>query len=43
MTATIGVAVGLGSLGVAPLSTVFTLVILALAGLLDNDQPTKNQ
>lgn len=33
MTAAIGVAVGLGSLGVALLSTVFTLIILALAGL----------
>jgi putative Mg2+ transporter-C (MgtC) family protein len=32
MTAAIGVAVGLGSLGVALLSTLFTLVILALAG-----------
>ena len=32
MTAAIGVAVGLGSLGVAVLSTVFTLIILALAG-----------
>jgi putative Mg2+ transporter-C (MgtC) family protein len=42
MTAAIGVAVGLGSLGVALLATVFTLIILALAGLLDNDQQTKN-
>jgi putative Mg2+ transporter-C (MgtC) family protein len=32
MTAAIGVAVGLGSLGVAFLSTFFTLVILLLAG-----------
>src|ERR671917_508515 len=32
MTAAIGVAVGLGSLGVAVLSTLFTLIILALAG-----------
>ncbi len=31
MTAAIGVAVGLGSLGVALLSTVFTLIILTLA------------
>jgi putative Mg2+ transporter-C (MgtC) family protein len=31
MTAAIGVAVGLGSLGVALLSTIFTLVILSLA------------
>jgi uncharacterized membrane protein YhiD involved in acid resistance len=33
MTAAIGVAVGLGSLGVAALSTLFTLIILTLAGL----------
>ncbi len=32
MTAAIGVAVGLGSLGVAMLSTILTLIILALAG-----------
>lgn len=32
MTAAIGVSVGLGSLGVAVLSTLFTLIILALAG-----------
>jgi putative Mg2+ transporter-C (MgtC) family protein len=32
MTAAIGVAVGLGSLGVALLSTVFTVIILAFAG-----------
>ncbi|HEX7314595.1 MAG TPA: MgtC/SapB family protein [Pyrinomonadaceae bacterium] len=31
MTAAVGVAVGLGSLGVALLSTIFTLVILSLA------------
>ena len=31
MTAAVGVAVGLGSLGVAILSTVFTLVILSIA------------
>lgn len=36
MTAAIGVAVGLGSLGVALLSTLFTLIILALAGLYDS-------
>jgi putative Mg2+ transporter-C (MgtC) family protein len=35
MAAAIGVAVGLGSLGVALLSTLFTLVILTLAGRLD--------
>ena len=33
MTAAIGVAVGLGSLGVAALSTLFILIILTLAGL----------
>ncbi len=32
MTAAIGVAVGLGSLGVAIIGTLFTIVILALAG-----------
>jgi putative Mg2+ transporter-C (MgtC) family protein len=32
MTAAIGVAVGLGSLGVALLSTIFTVVILSLLG-----------
>lgn len=32
MTAAIGVAVGLGSLGVAALSTLFTLTVLTLAG-----------
>jgi putative Mg2+ transporter-C (MgtC) family protein len=42
MTAAIGVAVGLGSLGVALLSTVFTLVILSLSELLDRDQETQN-
>lgn len=36
MTAAIGVAVGLGSLGVALLSTFFTLIILALAAPLEN-------
>jgi putative Mg2+ transporter-C (MgtC) family protein len=36
MTAAIGVAVGLGSLGVALLSTLFTLIILALAGPLED-------
>lgn len=35
MTAAIGVAVGLGSLGVALLTTILTLIILALAGLYD--------
>lgn len=33
MAAAIGVAVGLGSLGVALLSTLFTLIILGLAGI----------
>jgi putative Mg2+ transporter-C (MgtC) family protein len=36
MTAAIGVAVGLGSLGVALLSAIFTLIILALAGPLEH-------
>ncbi len=35
MTAAIGVAVGLGSLGVALLSTVFTLIILSVLGRLE--------
>ena len=34
-TAAIGVAVGLGSLGVALLSTLFILIILSLAGQLE--------
>lgn len=33
MTAAIGLAVGLGSLGIALLGTLFTVVVLALAGL----------
>ena len=41
MTAAIGVAVGLGSLGVALLSTFFTLIILALAGPLDSNAERK--
>jgi putative Mg2+ transporter-C (MgtC) family protein len=36
MTAAVGVAVGLGSLGVALLSTFFTLVILSFAGQLEH-------
>ena len=36
MTAAIGVSVGLGSLGVAMLSALFTLIILALAGPLEH-------
>src|ERR671913_2620744 len=36
MTAAIGVAVGLGSLGVAILSTILTLIILALAAPLEH-------
>lgn len=36
MTAAIGVAVGLGGLGVALLATLLTLIILALAGLYDS-------
>lgn len=41
MTAAIGVAVGLGSLGVALLSTFFTLIVLALAGPLENRSENK--
>ena len=33
MTAAIGVAVGLGSLGIALMGTLFTLIVLALEGL----------
>jgi len=36
MTAAVGVAVGLGSLGVALLSTVFTLIILSFAGRVEH-------
>jgi len=36
MTAAIGVAVGLGSLGVALLSTLFLLIILSLAGQIEH-------
>lgn len=43
MTAAIGVAVGLGSLGVALLSTVFTLIILALAGPLEGEDERKQE
>lgn len=42
MTAAIGVAVGLGSLGVALLSTVFALVILTLAVLLEDHAKKKH-
>jgi putative Mg2+ transporter-C (MgtC) family protein len=47
MTAAIGVAVGLGSLGVALLSTVFTLIILSLAKRFerpdDDDKPAAEE
>jgi putative Mg2+ transporter-C (MgtC) family protein len=43
MTAAIGVAVGLGSLGVALLSTLFTLIILALAGPFESWFSKKNE
>jgi putative Mg2+ transporter-C (MgtC) family protein len=36
MTAAVGVAVGLGSLGVALLSTLFTLIILSFSGRLEH-------
>lgn len=41
MTAAIGVAVGLGSLGVALLSTVFTVIVLALAGPFERQSETE--
>jgi len=46
MTAAVGVAVGLGSLGVALLSTVFTLIILSLAKRFerpDDDKPAAEE
>ncbi len=45
MTAAIGVAVGLGSLGVALIGTLLTLIILALAGLFESraEQRTKER
>jgi uncharacterized membrane protein YhiD involved in acid resistance len=43
MTAAIGVAVGLGSLGVALLSTLFTLIVLALAGPLEDKAETRRR
>ena len=43
MTAAIGVAVGLGSLGVALLSTFFTLIILLAAPLEARVQAEKDQ
>lgn len=42
MTAAIGVAVGVGSLGIALLSTVFTLIILALDGPLEKFKQNHN-
>jgi putative Mg2+ transporter-C (MgtC) family protein len=42
MTAAIGVAIGLGVLGLAILGTVFTLVILALASKLENHDLKRN-
>jgi putative Mg2+ transporter-C (MgtC) family protein len=43
MTAAIGVAVGLGSLGVALLSTLLTLIVLGVAGTLENRLIKKDQ
>jgi putative Mg2+ transporter-C (MgtC) family protein len=45
MTAAIGVAVGLGSLGVALLATLMALIILALSGPLDSffDRPDQEK
>jgi putative Mg2+ transporter-C (MgtC) family protein len=42
MTAAVGVAVGLGSLGVAILSTLFTLAILSLAGRYESKDEARN-
>lgn len=43
MTAAIGVSAGLGSLGVALLSTFFTLIILVLAGPLEDRAEKRRQ
>lgn len=43
MTAAIGVAVGLGSLGVALMSTFLAVIVLALAGVIDSRAETKRQ
>jgi putative Mg2+ transporter-C (MgtC) family protein len=43
MTAAIGVTVGLGSLGVAVISTVLTLIVLALAGPLEHKLNTRRE
>ena len=43
MTAAIGVAVGLGSLGVALLATVMTLIVLSLVGSSDHPAPRPDQ
>jgi putative Mg2+ transporter-C (MgtC) family protein len=41
LTAAIGVSVGLGSLGVAILATIFTLIVLALAGVIESRDEQK--
>ena len=43
MTAAIGVAVGLGSLGVALMSTLLTMIVLALAGIVDTRADKKRK
>jgi len=43
MTAAIGMAVGVGSLGVALLSTLLTLIVLGVAGTLENRFIKKDQ
>lgn len=46
MTAAVGVAVGLGALGVALIGTIVTLLVLALEGVLESrisPKPTKKQ
>ena len=46
MTAAVGVAVGLGALGVAVIGTIVTLIVLALEGVIDrriSSKPSKKQ
>lgn len=46
MTAAVGVAVGLGALGVAVIGTIVTLIVLALEGVIDrriSGKPSKKQ
>jgi putative Mg2+ transporter-C (MgtC) family protein len=41
MTAAVGIAVGLGSLGLALLSTILTVIVLALLGQVDYEAEKK--